>query len=291
MVAPSTAESFVGGEISRIVIIQSLEECETQTGQILYDAIAGARGSSPISCEWHRAESAAEFREIVASLIHRARTNGLVPALHIECQGDQDVGLNFANNSDLSWEELHAIMVELNLACRFNLILSPSACFGAHFLPKLDVRRTSPCWFIVAPSCPIEAAETMRYFREFYTGVLMNQDLTLATTPIAGMDGGAWYQQGAERWLEFMVSGYIRDYCTLTRNRERATRVWRESGGKKAPKTLDEYKRILVDLNRDMAWGSGFDAFFAIDEIPGNRERFAGVRSRMRRLVKRMRAK
>ena len=110
-----------GFTFSRIVIIQSLEPDEDETGTILSEFLAAlgtATEFSNVPIEVINCGNARQFLEILNQLTQDA-ASGDIPLLHVECHGDALDGLEFENSSTLSWERVSAALLPLNIATQF----------------------------------------------------------------------------------------------------------------------------------------------------------------------------
>lgn len=277
---------------NRIVIIESLGDNEARTGKILSEFIKGQLDTCgcPIPIEYLRCENSLEFNEIFVSLLSIADRDGDICLLHVECHGDPVRGLEFANGSELSWNELSFKLQQLNMATKFNLLAVFSACYGGHFLERFLPVGPAPCWAMVAPTDVVDPGEIMNGFRVFYASLLSQFDVGKAASAIETqtLSQGRWLGQHAELWFEKVTLEYIENHCTKEAIRKRSKTIRRKllTGGKRV--SFGKLKRGLRSPNRNRLVGELFDRYFMISSIPENAVRFEAARLRLEAKVVRL---
>lgn len=285
-----SGESF---NLSRIVIVESLESHEAKTGQYIASLIDTSDSARllGLTVEYHTCEHAHDFTQYLTSLTIDVRATGRIPLLHVECHGDKTDGLEFANGSVLSWSNLSNLLVDLNKATRFNLVAVFSACYGGHFLSQLESVDPAPCYAMIAPTDVVNPSEIYACFRTFYATLFESNDAGVAVDAIMRMrlGEGEWFAQLAEFWYEQVIVGYVETHCTNAEMKVRALRMLRRliSEGKSA--NLGKLKRGLVQANRSALLGKFFDRYFMTVAIPENLHRFRAVRSRIESRISQLR--
>nr|WP_314577874.1 hypothetical protein [uncultured Pseudomonas sp.] len=282
-----------GFSFSRVVIIQSLRGDDPPTGESLAQSIPHILHEYQplIPVELIDCVSGGHFLRIIDQLCVEART-GLVPLLHVECHGDPQSGLEFADYSDLSWPELSAAMVQLNLASRFNLMAIFSACYGWHFVNEMNIIHRSPCWCLVAPTSKIRPYEILGGLRDFYQVFFTTRNISEAFETLAcrDLENGIWLNPIAEAWFERLLIGYVEEHCSLAAGDKRISGHYRslKSEGKRVSK--GRLKRLFIQVQQRNLLNRYFDHYFMADLLPQNRERFKGVHARIRSRLADLRA-
>ncbi|UPT38867.1 hypothetical protein [Pseudomonas amygdali] len=273
-----------GFKYSKIVIIQSLEFDEVQTGDELLKVMAGLAyedSSLPpvfvINCS-----SANSFLTELDRLIVEAES-GSIPILHVECHGSMNEGLEFENSSTLDWGRLSAALVRLNVATRFNLLAVFSACYGGEFLRQMEAIAPAPCWCLVAPTEEVAVDEVMRGFREFYSKLLLENDVGAAIRAISNcrLSEGRWLTTPAEYWYEKLVIGYLETHCIKPVARARAKEIRRTLKAEGKNHSVGSLLRLLQKRNRNSLVHDYFDTYFITSQLPENFDRFINVRNRI----------
>ena len=274
-----------GFKYSKIVIIQSLESDEVQTGDELLRGMAGLAyedSSLPpvflINCS-----SANSFLTELDRLIVEAES-GSIPILHVECHGSKKEGLEFENSSTLDWGRLSAALVRLNVATRFNLLAVFSACYGGEFLREMEAIAPAPCWCLVAPTEKVAVYEVMLGFREFYSKLLLENDVGAAIRAIAKcrLSRGRWLTTPAEYWYEKLVIGYLEAHCIQSVARARAKEIRRILKAQGKNHSVGSLLRLLQKRNRHSLVRDYFDTYFIVSQLPENFDRFIDVRNRIK---------
>lgn len=273
-----------GFTFNRIVIVQSLEPSEPQTGQLLYEIISGHQEMAGynLPIQFIKCGYADEFLNIVQQLTTEA-ASGDVPLLHVECHGDSEAGLEFENGSTLSWQRVAGALLPLNIASKFNLLSVFSACFGAYFLGQMGAIAASPCWCMVAPTETVDPGEILAGFGAFYSALFRDGDMGSAVRAIGKckLSQGRWLWEPAEVWFEKLISGYVEEHCNEAAARKRAKLLYRELKSQGKHKSIGALLRILRAINRDSLLGKYFDIYFITDQVPGNTQRFENARQRV----------
>jgi hypothetical protein len=275
-----------GIKLNRVIVIQSLESLEVQTGCLIRDHIEYKLESNQmgLSIEFMTCESRTEFLAILHQLESDAIARDSIPLVHVECHGDSIQGLEFANASTLSWLDLADALKRLNIATRFNLLTVFSACFGGHFLGQMGcASEPAPCWGLVAPTDTVDPGEILAALRSFYSVLIETKDVGAAIQKISltKLSAGRWFGQTAEEWFEKLVSGYVREQCTKDAARLRAKKLQLEilQSGKHV--SMGSLKRQLKTRNRATLLDDYFNNYFVTDMIPENIPRFNHARERM----------
>lgn len=276
---------LAGFTFTRIVIIQSLEPDEVETGTILSEfltALGTDTESFNVPIEIINCGHARSFLEILDQLTKDAAT-GDIPLLHVECHGHPLDGLEFENSSTLSWERVSAALLPLNVATRFNLLAVFSACFGAHFLGQMGAINPSPCWCLIAPTKRVNVSEVMGGFRAFYSALLNDNNMGSAVRAISKcrLSHGRWLSEPAELWFESLVTGYIKEHCNRQAARSRAKAMFRQFKKDGKYCGIGALQRMLRKRNKEDLLNKYFETYFITEQLPENLQRFENTRNRV----------
>lgn len=282
-----------GLRISRILIIESLEPHERRTGEEIADFINAFDGAAKtrLAAEYLACDNAPEFSRLIRTLASEAKRTGQIPLLHVECHGGQHVGLEFRNGSLLSWPDLSDLLLELNVATRFNLVAVFSACYGVHFLSQVDSISPAPCFAMIAPTDSALDYELVSGFQTFYSALLSSNDAGVAADAMSrlSLKEGEWFSHLAEFWYERVTIGYVETHCNTSEMKQRALRMLQKLKSAGSNAELGKLKRELVQLNRRELTGKFFDTYFMTEAIPENSLRFSPVRERIEREIESLR--
>ena len=285
--------TIAGFTFTKIVIIQSLEPDEVETGKILSDflvALGTDTQTYNMPVETINCRHAGQFLEILHKLTKEA-ASGTIPLLHVECHGDQLDGLEFENSSTLSWERVSEALLPLNIATQFNLLAVFSACFGAHFLGQMQAIHPAPCWCLVAPTERVDVSEVIGGFRTFYSALFNDNDMGSAVRAISqcSLSRGKWLSKPAELWFETLVTGYIKEHCNKKTAAKRAKEMFRTMKKNGKHRSTGAILRLLRNINRTDLLNKYFDIYFITQQIPENLQRFETARKRVEKKMAELR--
>jgi hypothetical protein len=262
----------VGFIFSKIVILQSLDPIDDyqygpQLQRFLINEILKNRLNLVV--ELHDCENMLDYRRVIDHLIMEAKETGEVPILHVECHGNSD-GICFNNGSDLSWSEIRDQLVELNVACGFNLAAAFLSCFGGYFLKELTAIKPAPCQFLISPTETIFPDEGFNAFKVFYSHLINSKDIGKAIEVISRtrLSAGYWIGKSAELWFQEQVNRYIDTFCLTRQTKERVYGLWLQAKTMSSEITIGDVKAILKKENRDNISHKFFDIFFVTERIP-----------------------
>ena len=267
---------------SKVVIIQSLEKNEDQTGTMLLQFMDKLRTHHADLPPAQVVDSASkeDFVAVISKLAGEARAKGEMPIVQIETHGWSDKsGLAFRDRSSLSWGEMAGSLSELNRATGFNLVVCLSACFGGHFIESLRPDHPSPCFAMIGPTHAMYPEELLKGFESFYEKLLTERDASSALTALHAheIEEGGFLNTTAEDWFFKVADGYLKTHCTPDELRRRAGKIIEEV--RTTAKALTpEQEKYIEALGEKMAFGfldRQFPVFFMTETIPANYERFA----------------
>lgn len=265
--------------ITKIIIIQSLETKEFQTGAELAKHLSFLTGQHGLNIPvtLTDCESRLDFIRLINQLVDEAHL-GEIPLLHVELHGDEESGLIFQNNSELPWAECSELLRKLNHATKYNLLTFFAACFGAYFLSHINVLKESPCYALVAPTETAFPDEVLSGCKLFYSKLFSTLDARDAVLAIhqQRLTDGYWFGYTAEAWFRRIVSRYAETEFTREAIERRTRRLYKRL--KKEDKRLNvgRLKRLVIQNNKKFL-ENNFDRFFLITEFPENKKRFSEI--------------
>ncbi len=266
---------------SKIVIIDSLDESDPQTGEILEETIRYEldKNNFPLKVKRYSLDYAGEFEGLINLLIEEVEDG--YPILHIEMHGDEKEGLIFKNGSSLSWFDFVQILARLNLATEFNLVCVLATCYGSYSINAFWTSFTSPCFSLIAPNKEVDPSEVLRGFKKIYQKFLSSRDLSNIEDLLnreVPIDGG-WFQLDAVSWFYESLCSYVETGTTVEVIAARAVE-YKNYCHKNINKliTLKEAEEFILSCIYDCINYLYFENFFMVGKIPKNRERFEAIR-------------
>lgn len=278
---------------SKVVIIQSLDAGDCETGTKLAEYIDELRDDAPSlpPVQLINVEGRDEFLRAIEALTTETEQTGVLPILQIETHGWQDhTGLAFPDNTSLDWSDMSGPLARLNKATEFNLLVCMSACFGGHSLNFVKPDAPSPCFALIGPTHSIGEEELLGSFRALYGELLVTLDANAALRKLHAhnLDQGGFVTVTAEDWFFKLAEGYLKTDCTKDRLLARGQAITDQI--KKEGKSLSQSQLLAITKMGETLAGSFLDrrfpTFFMVPEIPGNRDRFGETLTAAKQQVK-----
>ncbi|MDP3836428.1 MAG: hypothetical protein Q8Q82_20950 [Hydrogenophaga sp.] len=260
---------------NRLYIIESLESHEVKTGQILFDylkpIIEDADFNLPMG--HYTTESVQGFRDVLAEVLANSQ-QGHLPWLHIECHGS-DEGLEFANGSEIGWQELCDLLRPINQACQFQLFVVLSCCQGAGIVSGIDTGRGAPCLGLIGPSHVVHPAELLGHFRDFYRQLIATTDLGAAfrSWTSRSLENGQMAIVTAEHWWTQLMSAYLGEHATRDGIARTARRQRKIQAAQGIVASIGSLRRKFIQ-RLPLIVENRFKAYFMLHEVPQNAARF-----------------
>jgi hypothetical protein len=272
-----------------IVVAESLSSLEMKTGSLLRDYI-NTLDEAPAKATLVQVASRDAFLALLRDLETQVQTRGLLPVLHLEAHGDENSGICFADDSNLSWDDFCDAMTPLNIATGMRLLVTVAACYGGSLISGIRLSKPAPCFALVGPSHRIDESEVMGSFRDFYGAMLR----TLAAGPaIAALRGhtlreGELHVMTARRWFELLMTQYLQTEATPRRVRDFALRHYLNARMEsQSTLSMRDYKR-LFRRELPVVVRKYFETFFAITDADRH-PRYRALWSRLSALLDQIR--
>lgn len=265
---------------TKIAIIESLPRNEIQTGTQFYRYISGLSLRCPLSLNLHQVSSGNDLINQLLALEQEAKA-GEIPIIHFETHGTFDGrGLITANSDVVAWADIAEILLRINLATDFNLIVFVAACNGGYLLEEMKLIKPSPFLMLLAPTDKVDPAEIMRATREFYEILLTTTNATKAIATINNqpLQEGQWFAHSAESWYLKIAINHIKEYCAPKFLKKRAQEIYVAELAQGRSINRREIKRTIKLLTHTKLVGEYFDRFFCTQTIPKNKYRFENFR-------------
>jgi hypothetical protein len=196
-----------------IIVIESLDKhegMEPPTGEWLHNRVLK---------KFEKADFLVQHRPVItASGLHRelervrdeVAANGHRPILHFDCHGDKD-GLRLADGTHVPWNDIRAVLAQINERTQCNLLVVMALCSGAHLVKIVKVDQRTPVWAIVGPLTSVDSDPLYAAMAGFYETLLTTLDGSAAIKAMqATADGQKFKAYTAEMIFCWAFSHYIR---------------------------------------------------------------------------------
>jgi hypothetical protein len=265
-----------------IDIIESIPDGELRTGRDLYESVVAplAFNASPeLKARFHEIETADDLLGVLADVQHRAETQGIYPILHIEAHGSS-LGLGLRSGG-VTWMDLLEALTAINTACRLNLLVAMSACWGADITRILHPVHPAPFWGTVGPSKEMDAGPLYGSFAAFYRSYLTAFDGKAAIDAMrtAALPQSAFMAfRSAEIMFRHVFFRYIERHSSGEPLEARVRKIigWIIDYDPSAEENRGEVEQWLRGriLDHEVHFERYKAAYFMYDQFPENRTRF-----------------
>lgn len=158
-----------------IVVIQSLQDNEKQTGTILYnDIIARRCDKNGHGKYFYNPSSKNELIEVLKDICHNVIHDDLFPILHFEIHGSEQ-GVELKNGDRVLWKELQDYCRLINVKTKNQLIITLATCWGSGICQMIDITKPAPYWGYIGPREEIGEGDLLEDFTDFYDSLLTEQ--------------------------------------------------------------------------------------------------------------------
>lgn len=203
-------------DFHKLWVIESLEDGDLKTGtRLVEDRLFIARlRHKHLEVEHRRPTSKTELIKELETIRDEALYQGLYPLIHFDCHGDPN-RLQTTNADHITWEELRRLLIQINHACRCNLMIVIAACNGINLIKCCTKLDRAPFYAAIGPETKVKAGKIERDFQTFYSKLFEDLDGDAA---LRALNGG---KEGPERTYHFISSAGIfarayRKYCDDT---------------------------------------------------------------------------
>ncbi len=268
---------------NKLWIIESLPDGDLKTGQNLLDnQLAHVKLIQPdLEVAFERLKTKEQLLQVLKVIRDETKDNGSYPMIHFECHGCPD-GLGAANGELVAWNDLRTTLIEINYACRLNLVIVLAACNGAHLIKVATKLDRAPFWAVIGPEVEVTAGAVERDFGAFYSKFFetLDGDAAIYALNRGITDSGRQYHfLSAAGLFVRAYSRYYKDYCVGKGRRERVEKLVTRALNNTAVLqrgvkwTRQQVKEHLN--NEEQHYNKMRDRFFFIDSFPENAYRFS----------------
>jgi hypothetical protein len=202
-----------------LYIIDSIPEGQLNTARQLRDDLdaikssENSKGNKTFGIDLKRLESRNEVLGFFEELFISSDIN---PIFHFECHGNES-GLEFADGSSASWQEIKPYLQAINQACKCNLFITLASCNGANLISTVQPGDRSPYCGMLGAIDPISAENAQRSFATFYSTLIQTRDGSQALSQIMSINtlsnSPRYYFRSAEEFFKIVYKRYLEDFC------------------------------------------------------------------------------
>ena len=213
-----------------IDVIESIPTGEAQTGTDLFESVIQPHAfpaEPTIHCRLHVIQHPGELLGVLSDIERRTKIDGIYPVVHIEAHGSKQ-GLRLSDGSRLGWLDLLDALTSINVACRLNLLVVMSACWGADVVRVVHPAHRAPFWGTVGPSRSVSASTLLASYSVFYRTYLTTFDgraAIMAMRSAQEPESRAMALRSSEVYFRLIFFRYIREHSSGKLMQERIDRI------------------------------------------------------------------
>lgn len=175
------------GDIRNVIVIQSLFEKETKTGEDLYNDTIRRKidylqpDAIKMTHKFFDVISKDEFIAILKDFQASAEFFEGGVLFHFEMHGLNDMsGLIFSDSSSINWFELADLLREINIIINNNLFISMATCFGRYLYKGAVYNKKAPYSGYISASKAVSEYEIMDDFAMLFDELISSGNLVYA---------------------------------------------------------------------------------------------------------------
>lgn len=275
-----------GFQYSKIILIESLEDHEFKvcTNLALYINSLQEESRQKLTIEQISCESAYEFIAIIRRIADIHPNESII--INVDCHGDKNEGLHFANSSVLSWPDFSEELTKLNIKTNMGILLIVSACYGYYIMSQNKPFRRAPFWGVIAPTEIVDPSEIYRSLMKFYRCIINNStfEKSFSILKQENLTCGKWVAEFSERWFYFQSLNYLTQHANNEIIKARTIKI--HENFPEIP--IGKIRSLLRKEHKD-GMSQYFENYFLCDIYPTNKERFFRVHTRISKLLTELR--
>lgn len=193
-------------KIGTIIIIESLKENETKTGSNLFKDIICRYleyygNNEKIKHELHLINDKDELFLLLEKIIQNYKYYPSGILLHFEMHGSSDKsGLVLSNDTLISWKQLQAPLIKLNVILENELYISMATCFGRFLHEAIEFRKKAPFRAFISASKEVSPLEVAQSFEAIFEKLAETCDLLESYCFVMDKEKIFFYHDSREVW-------------------------------------------------------------------------------------------
>ncbi|MGI4833265.1 MAG: hypothetical protein ACRYFK_07370 [Janthinobacterium lividum] len=150
------------------LIIESLPEGETKTGNELYTSIIRRRAEQiGFGSRYVHINDFEEFKSLCGEIVSVCNDLNKFPLLHIEVHGSENF-MHFASGEKIHWIIVSNFLSKINDLSKNNLFLVLASCYSINLVRALNILTFPPFYLLIAPSGKVSPQNIEEGFVQFY---------------------------------------------------------------------------------------------------------------------------
>lgn len=189
------------GDIKHIIVIESLETTEKQTGKELYNDTIKRQidyvqpAEIKMTHKFFDTQTKNEFIEVLKYLVYNSEYMQGGVLIHLEMHGSNGLdGLIFADNSFVDWVELVDLFREININLCNKLFITMATCYGRYLYKGGNAKLKSPFSGYISASTPVSVGEIMDDFTIIFDDLIKSGNIVNSYLKLDKMGTNFYYK-------------------------------------------------------------------------------------------------
>ena len=199
---------------NKIIVIQGLPEGEYQTGlRLAYDELNPICGQYNMGLDFIKVINITGLIESLKELEIECKNinKPIYPILHLDIHGASDKsGLVVLPSTEiLKWSEFANYCRAINLACKNNLVIFMSVCYGLHAIRAISINHLTPFYALIGSEQIVNVGFLQSNIPKFYNSLFENSNLIRAVNQITP----TFKLFLCEKHFVISIYKYLKKYC------------------------------------------------------------------------------
>lgn len=255
---------------TRIYIIESLQPGDNLTGIDLYNNLLQYQTIhySEFEAILKSPRDKNEWNQLFNEIYADCETGRNAPILHFEVHGSNGRnGLVLTSGDLISWEELYADLVRINMAIKNGLFITMAVCYGDYLLSAVKIKCPAAFRGMIGSFETIQVVDLAIRYEEFYTELFESFDINKAYDRLLKANHilpNSYKCYGAEYVFARVCLDYAKTQLT-----EEALNKWAKLIVESGNHEQDEMaiKNIIKERSKEY-FHKSYERFFMIDKYP-----------------------
>lgn len=188
-------------KIGSIIIVESLPESDTKTGEELYNDVVQRyieyHHRDEMKHEFQKVSSKNQFLELISSITRSIKDYPPGVLIHLEAHGASDQsGIVFGDGSLAVWKDLQNAFITLNSELNNQLYINLATCYGRNFYLTVDFNKKAPFRAFISSSKEMTVNEILEDYGYLLEELIATGDLIKAYNK-ADLRGTNYYYKDA----------------------------------------------------------------------------------------------
>lgn len=198
---------------NKLIVVQSLPDGELKTGlRLAYDELDPLCNQYQLGLDYVQVANEKQFIRFMWETKNECNDikKPIFPIIHFDIHGlENKSGLVFSSGDELSWDKFIKYCREVNRACKNNLVIVLSVCYGFHSILKVDIKDVTPFYMLIGPDDIVKVDFIQKNIPNFYRTLIEKMNINLALEHLSPI----YKEYLCERLFVKSFYHYIRQHC------------------------------------------------------------------------------